>query len=481
MAVKIFISWSGKEGQRLGKELQNWIHSVIHAVEPYFTPEDTAKGARWGAEIADELDKSQFGIVCLTRGSLRAPWIFFEAGALSKNTSAQVCPILFDVDVEDIETPLQQFQCSRFTKSDMFKLVTIINERLGKQKLREEFLRRSFEKWWPDFEKQVKEIKEHFRIHPEVQHETKSDTLKEMLDPFELRPSFGSNKPGGRSLAESFVKHRAEEMKCKYHKVKSSASTVYAHLQIIDNEGSGSYCYMGVYIQPGELYCKFGRRNSVIFTGFVERDLIVEWKENDMPSIAIWVVGNGADREAFWANAADARLESGRIVLRPQHRFNKKSLPGLLRIVRQHKASLAIPGLRQSPCFPARVSDVKKAAWEFYADWRERGCMHPQLGKIDITLKGWRHITRRSVPQRAICHRLSLLPLARELIESGAEPKLVREFDGGKRKLLILIGLLRPRYRAAALVTVVVEKQKLNSDDAIVRFYSVHERRIWNR
>ena len=35
-------------------------------------------------ELANQLDKSEFGIICVTHEALQSPWVLFEAGALGQ-------------------------------------------------------------------------------------------------------------------------------------------------------------------------------------------------------------------------------------------------------------------------------------------------------------------------------------------------------------------------------------------------------------
>ena len=90
--MKVFISWSGDLSRELGEALREWLPSVIQSVKPFFTPNDIEKGARWGKDIANELESSSVGIFCITKENLSKPWLMFEAGALSKNLDAsKVC------------------------------------------------------------------------------------------------------------------------------------------------------------------------------------------------------------------------------------------------------------------------------------------------------------------------------------------------------------------------------------------------------
>ena len=82
--MKVFISWSGNISWKVAVIFRNWLPSVIQSLEPYVSSEDTDKGARWSTDIAKELEDSTFGILCVTKENLEAPWLSFEAGALSK-------------------------------------------------------------------------------------------------------------------------------------------------------------------------------------------------------------------------------------------------------------------------------------------------------------------------------------------------------------------------------------------------------------
>ena len=41
-------------------------------------------GARWNDQVAVELERTNFGIICLTKANQERPWVLFEAGALAK-------------------------------------------------------------------------------------------------------------------------------------------------------------------------------------------------------------------------------------------------------------------------------------------------------------------------------------------------------------------------------------------------------------
>jgi hypothetical protein len=157
--MKVFISWPGPQSKRLGEAFRDWLPSVIQLVTPYFTPADIEKGTRWSTDISRELVESQVGIICITKENIHSDWILFEAGALSKSLEkSHVCPILFGISNADLAGPLKQFQTTEFEKGDMHKLLSVINSRLGENKLLQKTLDNVFDKWWPDLEIKIREI-----------------------------------------------------------------------------------------------------------------------------------------------------------------------------------------------------------------------------------------------------------------------------------------------------------------------------------
>lgn len=180
--MKIFISWSGKLSHKIAKELQEWLPLVINQLDPFVSSESIKKGDRWILDIYSELEQSNFGIVCLTKENLLEPWIMFEAGALSKNISqSKVSCVLFDgLKQHDIKSPLSLFQNTEFDKEDFKKLIDSINNSLGDNKINENLLNKSFEKWYPELEDKIKKITDTY-FPPQPQKEETDNTLNEIL------------------------------------------------------------------------------------------------------------------------------------------------------------------------------------------------------------------------------------------------------------------------------------------------------------
>lgn len=154
--MKIFISWSGERSNKIANILREWIPCVIQSIKPYVSSKDIDKGARWSTDIAKELEDSYFGIICVTKSNINAPWINFEAGALSKAIDkSNVAPFLFDINPSEISGPISQFQFTIFDKEDIKSLMTTINGLCSEGRLSDAHFERSFEKWYPALEKEL--------------------------------------------------------------------------------------------------------------------------------------------------------------------------------------------------------------------------------------------------------------------------------------------------------------------------------------
>jgi len=148
--VKVFLSWSGEISRQVAGVLRDWLPSVIQALDPYVSSDDIDKGARWSTDIAKELEASSFGIVCVTPENLEAPWLHFEAGALSKTVDrARVCPFLFGVKRSEVQGPLLQFQSAVYEQEDVKKMMFSLNSACGQAALDEGRLGEILEMWWP--------------------------------------------------------------------------------------------------------------------------------------------------------------------------------------------------------------------------------------------------------------------------------------------------------------------------------------------
>lgn len=158
--MKVFISWSGNKSHKVALVFRDWLPSVIQSIEPYVSSEDIDKGARWSTDIAKELENSTFGILCVTKENLEAPWLSFEAGALSKTMDKSfVSPFLFDIKRSEVNGPILQFQSTIFQKDDLKKLVYTLNKACGETNIAEPRLEKAFEVWYPTLESELNKVK----------------------------------------------------------------------------------------------------------------------------------------------------------------------------------------------------------------------------------------------------------------------------------------------------------------------------------
>lgn len=157
--MKVFISWSGTTSHKVAVLLRDWLPSVIQSIEPYVSSEDIDKGARWSTDIAGELHASTYGLICVTKDNIKAPWINFEAGALGKSIDkSRVSPFLFGIKRSEVEGPILQFQSTIFEKEDVLKLLKSINTACATDGLEDARLEKSFDVWWPQLESQLNTI-----------------------------------------------------------------------------------------------------------------------------------------------------------------------------------------------------------------------------------------------------------------------------------------------------------------------------------
>lgn len=180
--MKIFISWSGERSRQVADLLSNWIQCVLQAVDPWLSSKDIDRGSLWFSEITNQLSNTHNGIVCLTKSNLNKPWILFESGALAKGlNSNRVYTFLIDLTSNDVKDPLAQFNHTVPTKDGVYQLVRTINNSLEVNALKENILSNVFETYWPQFDKEFKEIIKNTKDEDVVVERPKEDILNEIL------------------------------------------------------------------------------------------------------------------------------------------------------------------------------------------------------------------------------------------------------------------------------------------------------------
>ena len=158
--MNIFLSWSGETSRQLAAALKTWLPDVVNALRPWVSSEDIAVGSRWYEYLAAQLENTQVGILCITPDNARAPWMLFEAGALSKSVdSSLVCLYLHGLSFAQLTGPLTEYQATTATEAGTLKLLRSLNDTLGEDRLPDAQLERVFERSWPDLARAIGTIK----------------------------------------------------------------------------------------------------------------------------------------------------------------------------------------------------------------------------------------------------------------------------------------------------------------------------------
>lgn len=151
--MDIFVSWSGSLSQAVALALDEWLPNLFHDADVFVSSRDIQAGARWSTELAQRLERTSYGIICVTQDNQQAPWLNFEAGALAKSVDdAYVTPLAIDLLPSEIQIPLGQFQSLAINKAGISDLVRSINAANSGTKLEAARLETIFEKFWPDLE-----------------------------------------------------------------------------------------------------------------------------------------------------------------------------------------------------------------------------------------------------------------------------------------------------------------------------------------
>jgi hypothetical protein len=160
--MNILISWSGEKSKAVATLLRDWLPSIVQMAKPWMSAADIRPGHQWSTELFNRLKNTNFGILCLTEQNLHAPWIQFEAGALSKSVGeSKVIPYLIDVEPEVlIGSPLSHFQAVNADKDGTKALVKAIAESLGEHSPEAGVIDKLFQRTWPGLSKKIAQVKE---------------------------------------------------------------------------------------------------------------------------------------------------------------------------------------------------------------------------------------------------------------------------------------------------------------------------------
>lgn len=128
---KIFISWSGPHSKEFAKGIKKLLEESVFENKEltcFVSDLDIASGSDWWLKIKKELRSCKLGILCITKENLRAPWIYFEAGAMIAREIPSI-PLLVSCDIKALSsTPLNGKQAVDFYDIKKFlKMLVDIN------------------------------------------------------------------------------------------------------------------------------------------------------------------------------------------------------------------------------------------------------------------------------------------------------------------------------------------------------------------
>jgi len=199
--MDIFISWSGDRSKELAKALAELLPDVIQDVKAWMSDHDIGAGSRWSHELTQQLESSNFGIICLTPENLSAPWVLFEAGSLAKSvTASRVVPYRLSLESTDVPYPLAQFQGVDANETGTKRLVDELNNACNNP-IDAERLNRVFHRWWPDLQARIETISK-----TSVQQQQPSRTDRALIEEIlELTRELRTGKSGKEPNKEAFT------------------------------------------------------------------------------------------------------------------------------------------------------------------------------------------------------------------------------------------------------------------------------------
>ena len=251
--MKVFISWSGRRSHEVAETLGSWLKKVIQSADPWISS-DMERGVKWLAEIGKSLDTHSLGILCVTPGNKDAPWINFEAGALSKHLGDEfrVIPYLLDFkSPSDLKEPLGQFNASLADRDGTWALVKTLNTH-AEYPQTEADLTETFEVWWPKLEESLERIRASVTRQPSNRRTTE-DKVDEVLELTRQIMRTGMAAPGPipswrdlNRIADAIIAVRSAGPHAQIELSGGIATTNYDRLVGAALQGEGTLSAVGV-------------------------------------------------------------------------------------------------------------------------------------------------------------------------------------------------------------------------------------------
>lgn len=203
---EVFFSWSGDKSKEIALKFQDLFKHVFEpAVTSFMSARDIGVGRRSLDVLFSKLEQCNYGVCFVDAENARAPWIQFEAGALSKLIdTSRVMVLSLDGNVQSLEgTPLNEFQHKLFNKDDIKSIFEGIIESYKLEKSRDIIIQR-FDGKWDNFYRNAQIILEKGEEQKKVEtdEDGKLDIIMKMLVGVQnlLKTEWTQNIKDGKSM-----------------------------------------------------------------------------------------------------------------------------------------------------------------------------------------------------------------------------------------------------------------------------------------
>lgn len=183
--MKVFLSWSGKRSHDIAEGLKEWLILLFPVLDIWISSQDIKAGDRWVRELAQRLENTDFGILCLTPDNVASAWLLYEAGALSKSLdTGRVIPYLVNLEYSHLPGPLTHFQAVQANRQGTQQLVRTISDVIPNNNRSEASIQKIFDLCWPELETQLalQPIAELGKGRPTVRFQRASGTIVAVND-----------------------------------------------------------------------------------------------------------------------------------------------------------------------------------------------------------------------------------------------------------------------------------------------------------
>lgn len=209
--MRVFLSWSGPQSRAVAAELKKFLPKLMNEADPWMSKTDIAAGQRWAGEIAEALEKSSVGIVCVTRANQAAPWLNFEAGAIAKKVGDDtfMIPLAIDLHDTDVKGPLGQFQTKEADEDGVWEVVKAVNCALEKSRP-EPDLKELFDLLWPELKTVIESAQKPPKNVPAKRSDR--DIIEDILRNVRTI-AHATARPGEEAALDAAVESRPHQLK----------------------------------------------------------------------------------------------------------------------------------------------------------------------------------------------------------------------------------------------------------------------------